>query len=88
MQLPATLNLSVAAAVHRQVQDALAATAAGAVFQVDASALEEFDTSALAVLLEARRVARAKGLGFALQAAPAKLQQLAALYGVDELLTA
>ena len=53
---------------------------------VDASPLQQFDTSALAVLLECRRLAQAFGRPFSVRNAPAKLSALAALYGVDELL--
>jgi phospholipid transport system transporter-binding protein len=53
---------------------------------IDASALRDFDTAALAVLLECSRQARAWGKGFAVRGAPAKLGELAGLYGVDDLL--
>lgn len=53
---------------------------------VDASALRQFDSSVLAVLLESQRLAHAWGKGFGVRGAPAKLSQLAKLYGVDELL--
>ena len=54
----------------------------------DASALREFDSSALAVLLECRREALALGKSFAVTQLPARLRDLAALYGVSELLPA
>ena len=53
---------------------------------IDASALRDFDTAALAVLLECSRQARAWGKGFVVRGAPEKLSELAALYGVDKLL--
>ena len=53
---------------------------------VDASALHEFDSSALAVLLECRRLAQSSSRGFVLRDPPARLKQLARLYGVGELL--
>ncbi|MBS0447327.1 MAG: STAS domain-containing protein [Proteobacteria bacterium] len=53
---------------------------------VDAAGLRTFDTSALAVLLECRRLAQAWGKGFVVRNAPDKLQALARLYGVDVLL--
>ena len=53
---------------------------------VDGSQLERFDSSALAVLLECRRLADAWGKRFELVGLPAKLGELAKLYGVDELL--
>ena len=73
MKLPATLTLDQAAALS----DALSAEPVGT---VDASALGAFDSSALALLLQARR------RGFQVQGAPPKLRQLAQLYGVEELL--
>jgi phospholipid transport system transporter-binding protein len=52
----------------------------------DASALSHFDSSALAVLLEARRLAIAQAMRFSVQGLPARLAGLAALYGVSDLL--
>jgi phospholipid transport system transporter-binding protein len=52
----------------------------------DASALQHFDSSALAVLLECRREALALGKSFAVSRLPERLRELAALYGVAELL--
>jgi phospholipid transport system transporter-binding protein len=54
----------------------------------DASALSHFDSSALAVLLECRREALARGKTFSVSRLPARLRALAALYGVAELLPA
>jgi phospholipid transport system transporter-binding protein len=54
----------------------------------DASALREFDSSALAVLLECRREALALGKSFAVKQLPPRLHDLASLYGVTELLPA
>ena len=53
---------------------------------VDASALTRCDSSALAVLLETRRDALHDGKGFAVVGLPARLHELAGLYGVAELL--
>jgi phospholipid transport system transporter-binding protein len=53
---------------------------------IDANALSSFDTSAIAVLLEARRLARAAGRALRVQGAPAAMVELAGLYGVDGLL--
>ena len=52
----------------------------------DASALRDFDSSALAVLLECRREALALGKTFAVSSLHPRLHALAALYGVGELL--
>ena len=56
--------------------------------EIDASALVDFDTSVLALLLEAQRRALARGGSVAVAGAPAKLVELARLYGVDTLLFA
>ena len=53
---------------------------------VDASALHDFDSSALAVLLGLRRVASALGRTVQVTGMPARLRELATLYGVLDLL--
>ena len=55
---------------------------------IDASALAQFDSSALAVLLECRRESSALGRGFAVKGLPPRLRELASLYGVAGLLPA
>ena len=55
---------------------------------VDASGLTEFDSSAVAVLLECRRQALAAGKAFSVRGLPPRLRQLAGLYGVAELIPA
>ena len=55
---------------------------------LDASALTQFDSSALAVMLDCRRAAVAGGKTFAVHGLPPKLGQLADLYGVAELIPA
>jgi phospholipid transport system transporter-binding protein len=80
MKLPPTLTLDQAGAALR------ALGAEGFDGPVDASQLCEFDTSALALLLQAKRQAQARGQRFEVHGAPPKLRQLAQLYGVDQLL--
>ena len=53
---------------------------------VDATGLSRFDSSALAVLLEFRRESLALGKGFSILGLPARMGNLAALYGIAELL--
>ena len=53
---------------------------------IDASALEKFDSSALAVLLQCRRDSVASGKSFVVTGQPLKLRGLADLYGIGELL--
>lgn len=55
---------------------------------VDATALTKFDSAALAVLLEFRREVIALGKQFSIRGLPVRLANLAALYGIDALLTA
>jgi phospholipid transport system transporter-binding protein len=83
MQLPRKLTLDeIAAALAVLKLDG----DAGGAFEVDASVLDEFDSAALALLLHAKRSAQAAGRSFAVHGAPPKLQQLAQLYGVADLL--
>ena len=83
--LPATLTAVEARATLRMLTQALWSEPDGGVV-VDASALQHFDSAALAVLLECQRQAQAWGRAFAVRQAPAKLAALARLYGVDVLL--
>ncbi|MFZ4743272.1 MAG: STAS domain-containing protein [Limnohabitans sp.] len=57
-----------------------------ATWWLDASALIEFDSSALAVLLACRRAALSISKDLQLLHMPPKLRQLSDLYGVTELL--
>jgi phospholipid transport system transporter-binding protein len=83
--LPATLTADEARATLRMLTQALTAEPDSGVV-VDASPLQQFDSSALAVLLECQRQAQAWGRAFCVRQAPAKLAALAKLYGVDGLL--
>lgn len=55
---------------------------------VDASALEKFDSAALAVLLELRREGLAQGKVMRFRGLPQRLRDLAGVYGIAELLPA
>lgn len=83
--LPATLTHDQAAACTRMLGQAIRALGDGQAV-ADASGLERFDSSALAVLLECRREALSHGKGFAVRQLPPRLRALALLYGVDGLL--
>ena len=83
--LPATITAQEAMATLRLLTQAMKSEADGPVV-VDASNLRQFDSSALALLLECQRAARAWGKPFALRHPPPKLAALAKLYGVDVLL--
>jgi len=85
--LPATLTLRESRDTLRMLSQAVQGEPDAGVL-IDASPLQQFDTSALAVLLECQRLASAWGKGFGVRHAPAKLEALAKLYGVDQLLFA
>lgn len=55
---------------------------------LDASAMLKFDSSALAVLLQCRREALRMGKSFVVQGISLRLRELAALYGIVDLLEA
>ncbi|HEY8047680.1 MAG TPA: STAS domain-containing protein [Ramlibacter sp.] len=83
--LPALLTHEQAVACCRMLSQAIKVDPAPAVV-ADAGALEQFDSSALAVLLDARREALALGKTFAVARMPARLRELASVYGVAGLL--
>ena len=74
--LPAKVTLVEAGAVLAQL-----ASYQGAEWEVDAGALAQFDSSALSVLLQARRQGARRVVN-----APPKLAALAQMYGVAEVL--
>ncbi|MDP3604809.1 MAG: STAS domain-containing protein [Polaromonas sp.] len=85
--LPARLTHDLAAPAVEALGAMLARETAAEVV-ADACALEEFDSSALAVLLACRRQVRAAGKEFSVRGLPDRLRQLAGLYGVQDLLPA
>lgn len=84
LTLPPVLTHAVASGFARGLKQAVLAEPAEVV--ADASALQQFDSSALAVLLECRRQALAAGKAFSVRGAPARLHELASVYGVAELI--
>lgn len=84
MQLPSTATLAEASAVLAALRAALASGTG--TLRIDASQLQHFDTSLVALLLQARRTAHAAGRAVELVGAPPKLADLARLYGVESLL--
>jgi len=86
VSLPATVTMDEATAVLRTVEQALRDVPAGGTLRIDAGALATLDTGAIALLLQARRLAAARGVGVELVAPPDKLVALARLYGVEPLL--
>ena len=85
--LPAEIMHEQAAACCRMLAQGLRSQPEVAVV-ADAGGLQRFDSSALAVLLEVRREAASLGKTFSISRMPARLRELATLYGVAQLLPA
>ncbi len=83
--LPVQLTVSEARQVLDQMRQAILADPAP---RLDASGLNTLDSSAIALLLECRRIAAAGGKSLPIDGLPAKLGELARLYGVADLLGA
>ena len=83
--LPASVTAAEANDTRRLLLQSLRAQGDDAVL-IDASRLQRFDSSLLAVLLDCHRSADGLGKSFALRQPPPKLVALAKLYGVDTLL--
>ncbi len=82
LALPAKLDIAQASAALPALVAQLG-QGSGAL-QINAGALKEFDSAAIATLLELRR--RAPGREFSVSGAPAAMVELATLYGVADLL--
>ena len=85
MQLPEQATLEQAATLALTLPAAVAD--GDSTLRIDASQLKAFDSSTIALLMQARRLAQAAGRGFEVVGVPAQLAQLARLYGVEELLS-
>ncbi|THU01471.1 STAS domain-containing protein [Lampropedia puyangensis] len=88
LQLPLRLTRDEVVNWVRSIEPQLKqAKASGQAIAVDASALKQFDSSALAAILAVHREAQSLGLAFAgVQGMSATLQSLAQVYGIEELL--
>ncbi|MEN9543969.1 MAG: hypothetical protein RLZZ598_802 [Pseudomonadota bacterium] len=86
MLLPESLTAREARATLQALKGALERES-GERLLIDALPLRRFDSSALAVLLEGRRLAQAWGKRIELSHPPAALLRLARLYGVEPLIT-
>lgn len=84
MRLPAAVTLDTCGALTQDVQRYLAANPG--CLRLDASGVRRFDSSAVALLLQALRLARGQGRNAEFLGLPRGLLELAALYGVDGLL--
>lgn len=85
LALPEVLTLSQAKACLDGLLQGLKAESATVVV-VNAARLQTFDSAALAVLMECRRVAASTSKSLQIQGMPARLRDLAQLYGVSDLL--
>ena len=85
LTLPADLRHSNAAACLAQLQSQIRSSTETQI-EIQAGALSDFDSSALAVLLGCRREAESLSKSLQFKQFPAKLRELALLYGVSELL--
>ena len=81
--LPAVLTHAQASAT---AQALLAAVQSQPQLSVDASALQQFDSSALAVLLAGMRQAQALGGQLQVQGLPARARSLVQVYGLTDVL--
>ncbi len=86
LSLPATLTNAQASSALGELEPALRAWTGPGPMGLDAASLLHFDTAALAVLLQCQRSAQAAGHALKVRGAPAKLVELARLYGVEGLL--
>ena len=92
LKLPASVRVDAAPALWLGLQSSLRAEAAqvsngaGAELSINAGDLQQFDSAVLTLLLSAARLCSAQGLSLRVINVPAKLQELARVYGVDELL--
>ena len=84
LELPAVLTHDAVASFARGIAASIAAESQAVI--LDVSGMTDFDSSALALMLECRRTALQNGKSFAVKGAPARMQQLATLYGVAELI--
>ena len=85
--LPAVLMQAQAQAVTNELSTLLAACVSeGGEAVLDASALNQFDSSALAVILACRRAVLAKGAQLHITDLPQRAHALAKVYGLSDLL--
>ena len=85
--LPAVLMQAQAQAVADELASLLSACVSdGGEAVLDASALAQFDSSALAVILACRRAVLARGAQLRVTGLPERAQALAKVYGLSDLL--
>ncbi|MCV2356207.1 STAS domain-containing protein [Paucibacter sp. B2R-40] len=92
LKLPSSVRVDAAPALWSSLQASLRAEAAqvsngaGAELSINAAELQQFDSVVLTLLLSAARLCADLGLHLRVLNVPAKLQELARVYGVAELL--
>lgn len=88
VSLPVVLMQAQAQTTADELTSLLSAcVSAGGEAVLDASALVQFDSSALAVVLACRRAVRGRGASLRITGLSKRAQALAEVYGVTELLT-
>lgn len=85
ISLPTHLSVQLGRAPLDTLVQAVNALPAGSPAVLDAAPLQQFDSSALALILGLRRHCQATGRTLEVQGMPERLQGLAKLYGVAEL---
>ncbi len=86
LQAPGALRAAQAGAFLREAEGRLAGLPAGGSLRLDLSALQGFDSSAVAALVALARRANRAGAAVTCLNVPPNLRKLAALYGVDRIL--
>ncbi len=92
LKLPAVVRMDGTPALWARLEASLRAeaaqvgSAAGGQVDMSLAELQSFDSSALTLLLSAARLCTAERMKLKLHDAPAKLRELARVYGVAELL--
>ena len=92
LKLPAAVRVDDAPALWKSLEASLRVEAAqvrsadGQRVDLSLADLQQFDSAVLTLLLSASRLCKADGVQLALHEVPAKLQELARVYGVAELL--
>jgi phospholipid transport system transporter-binding protein len=86
LMLPDTVTTREVADTLRAARQVLDALDPGEPLVVDGGALLHFDSAALAVVLECRRLAEAAGRRCTVRGLPQRLRELARLYGIAEVI--
>lgn len=83
---PELTHVQASACLELMQATAASEPGGGQPLEVDVGGIEHFDSSALAVLLSLRRLAVRQGRGLVVRGLTGRLQELARLYGVLDLL--